>query len=261
MAGPHIPLELGRPRIRQSPTAMSTRWRHVALIAIIIVALSGLWRVVASSDLLGLFEDSQRLVTWAREYGPWAAMVIIVLQIGQVVLAPVPGQIVGVAAGYLFGALWGTFYSVLGTAAGSWIAIALARAYGRPLVERLVARETLARLDAGAQRRGLFFFALVFLLPFLPDDLACFAAGLTPIPIPALVAVTITARTPGILVTAWLGANARGLSTAQWVMLIAASALLAGLMLLYGERLQQWLMTRMAGEHHSTNPRRPSHEV
>jgi len=76
-------------------------------------------------------------------------------------------------------------------------------------------------------------FALVFLLPFLPDDLACFAAGLTTIPIPALMIVAITARAPGILVSSWVGANAEGLSAAQWVMLIAGSAVLAGLALLY----------------------------
>jgi uncharacterized membrane protein YdjX (TVP38/TMEM64 family) len=233
---------------------MSTRWRRVAVAIVVLAVLSGLWVAVRNSGFLMVFEDRQHLVTWVRGSGPWAPLGIIFLQIGQVVLAPIPGQIVGVAAGYLFGALLGTFYSLLGTAAGSWIAFALGRAYGRPLVERLVPRQTLARLDAGAQRRGLFFFALVFLLPFLPDDLACFAAGLTPIPIPALMAVAITARTPGVLVTAWLGANAEGLSTVQWAMLIAASAVLAGLSLLYGERLQQWLMGRMAGEDSSTSP-------
>jgi uncharacterized membrane protein YdjX (TVP38/TMEM64 family) len=240
---------------------MSTQWRRIAVAAATLVALSGLWVALRSSAFLRLLEDSQRLVTWVRGRGPWAPLTIILLQIGQVVVAPVPGQIVGLAAGYLFGALTGTLYSLVGTAAGSWIAFALSRAYGRPLVERLVPHQTLVRLDAGAQRRGLFFFALVFLLPFLPDDLACFAAGLTPIPIPALMAVAIATRAPGILVTAWLGANAEGLSTAQWVIFIAASALLAGLSLLYGERLQQWLIARMAGEDSQTRSGPPSPEA
>jgi uncharacterized membrane protein YdjX (TVP38/TMEM64 family) len=240
---------------------MSRHWRQFAAILLSLVAIACLYAAARAYGLLMLFEDSRRLVTWVRGRGPWAPLAIIVLQIGQVVLAPIPGQIVGVAAGYLFGTLLGTFYSVLGTAAGSWIAFALARAYGRPLVERLVPRQTLARLDAGAQRRGLFFFALVFLLPFLPDDLACFAAGLTPIPISALMAVAVTMRTPGILVTAWLGAHAEGLSTAQWVLVITASALLAGLSLCYGERLQQWLIERIAGEGSSSSSPRPSHEA
>lgn len=237
---------------------MSIRTRTIAIATATLLVLSGLWVAVRSSNLLTFFEDSQRMLTWVRDRGPWAALAIIVLQIGQVLLAPIPGQIVNVAAGYLFGTLLGTFYSLLGTATGSWIAFAMARAYGRPLVERLVPGQTLAWLDAGAQRRGLFFFALVFLLPFLPDDLACFAAGLTRIPIPALMAVAVTARIPGILVSSWLGANAEGLSTTHWAVLITASALLAGLFLRYGERLQQHLMAHMAAEESRLRSRPPS---
>lgn len=195
---------------------------------------------------IALFNDPLRLHEWVRGWGVWAPLAIILLQIAQVLLAPVPGQVLGVISGYLFGVGWGTFYSVLGTAVGSFIAFSLARTYGRPLVERLVPATTLTRLDAGAQRRGLFFFVLVFLLPFLPDDLACFAAGLTPIPIPALMLAVLAGRPPGILASCWLGAYAVELSTMQWALLIAGSALLAALFLRYGEWLQQWMMEHLS---------------
>jgi uncharacterized membrane protein YdjX (TVP38/TMEM64 family) len=237
---------------------MTARWQLVGIGLIALVALAGLWAVVRNASLLGLFEDSQHVVTWVRGRGPWRPLAIVALEIGQVLLAPIPGQAVGVAAGYLYGTLWGTLYCLLGMAAGSWMAFRLARVYGRPLVERLVPHQTLTWLDAGAQGRGLFFFALVFLLPFLPDDLACFVAGLTAIPIPALMLVAITARAPGILVSSWVGANAEGLNAAQRVILIAGSAFLAGLALLYGEQLQQWLMARLAGKGRGARSRPPS---
>jgi len=226
------------------------------LLVLLALALA-LW--ISDSSLL--FEDTQRIVTWVKGCGPWAPLAIIVMQTGQVLLAPIPGQVVGVAAGYLFGVVLGTLYSLVGTAGGSWIAFTLARAFGRPFVERLAAPQTLARLDAGAQRRGLFFFAVVFLLPFLPDDLACFAAGVTRIPIPALMVVAITARAPGILVSTWLGANAGGLSPAQRATLVVASALLAGLFLLYGERIQQQLMAHIAAGDGKATSRPPSREA
>lgn len=240
---------------------MTVRWRLVAASLVVIIALAGLWAVVRYPSMLALFTDSQRLVAWVRDRGPWGPLAIIALQIGQVLLAPLPGQAVGVAAGYLFGTLSGTLYCLLGTVAGSWLAFRLARAYGRPLVERLVPRRTLSWLDAGAKRRGLFFFALVFLLPFLPDDLACFVAGLTTIPIPALIILALAARAPGILVSVWLGANAGGLSRGQWAMLVAGSALLAGLALLCGEQLQEWLMMHLAAKSGSANSHPPSREA
>lgn len=240
---------------------MNTHRREIAAVVLVPLVLLALFVAGQSYGLLELYEDSARLVTWIRERGPWGPVAIIALQMGQVLLAPIPGQVVGIAAGHLFGTVLGTLYSLVGTAIGSWMAFVVARAYGRPLVQRLMPPAILARLDAGAQRHGLFFFALVFLLPFLPDDLACFAAGLTSIPIPALMAIAITARTPGILVSAWLGANVGGLSVHQWAMAIAAAMLVAILSLLYGEQLQQWLLARMVGEEDQIRSRPPSHEA
>ncbi len=173
----------------------------------------------------------------------WAPISIVLLQAAQVLLAPIPGQVIGMASGYLFGALQGALYSILGTALGSLLAFTLARRFGRPLVKHVAPRHVMERLDASIRRRGLLFFVLVFLLPFLPDDLICFAAGLTPIPIPALMLAVLAGRPPGIIVSAWVGANARDLSASQWAAVITGSALLALPFLLFGERLEAAVMS------------------
>ena len=203
------------------------------------------WLVLAAlpGRSLSFLRDPVRLREWLRQWGAWVPLGIVLAQAVQVLLAPIPGHVVGLASGYLLGVGWGTFYSVIGTAVGSLVAFALARAYGRPFVVRLVSPTTLARLDTGARRRGLGFFVFVFLLPFLPDDLACFAAGLTSIPIPSLMLAVLLGRPPGIFVSAWLGATAMELGREQWVVIIALSVLIAGLSLRYGERLQEGTMS------------------
>ena len=212
------------------------------ILLVLLIALSGLLLLAYNRGLLNAFRDPVRAREWVSAWGVWAPVGMVVLQMAQVLLAPVPGHVVGLASGYLFGVLWGTLYSILGTALGSLVAFTLSRRYGRPLVERLAPGNTLDRLDAGARRRGLFFFVLVFLVPFLPDDVACFAAGLTAIPIPALMLAVLAGRPPGILVSAWLGAHAAGLSPVQWALVIAPSALLALLFLSYGSQLENWAM-------------------
>jgi uncharacterized membrane protein YdjX (TVP38/TMEM64 family) len=210
----------------------------IALLTAVSVLLVAAYR----GGYLSLFRDPKLLRDWVRTWGLAAPVVIILLQAAQVLLAPIPGQVVGLASGYLFGVAWGTIYSLLGTALGSLCALALARAYGRPLVERMVSPETLARLDEGVRQRGLFFFLLAFLLPFLPDDVICFAAGLSPIPIPALMLAVLAGRPPGLFVSAWLGARAPGLELWHWMALLGTSMLLALVFLLYGDALEQWIM-------------------
>lgn len=216
--------------------------RSVSLILLVLlIAVLGLL-VLRNPELRSLLSDQENMSEWVARWGALAPLVMVALQAAQVILAPIPGQVMGLVSGYLFGVARGAAYSLAGNALGSLVVFSLARVYGRPFVERRVPSETLARLDAGAERRGLFFFVLVFLVPFLPDDLTCFAAGLTPIPIPALMIAILVGRPPGILVSCWLGANAAVLGPAQWTVVVVCSALVAGLFLRYGAQLQEWTM-------------------
>ena len=114
----------------------------------------------------------------------------------------------------------------------------LARWAGRPLVLRLVNARLLERLDRLAAGRGLWFFLVVFLLPGLPDDAACFLAGLTPLPLPALIAAAAVGRIPGIAGAVWAGAHAGKLPWQGWVILGGLALAAAVVAWRYGERMQ-----------------------
>jgi uncharacterized membrane protein YdjX (TVP38/TMEM64 family) len=196
------------------------------------------------TGVVALFTDRTRVLDAVRGAGAWGPLVLIGLTVAQVIAAPIPGQAVNFVAGYLFGFWRGGLYSWLGTLVGSILAIALARVAGRPLVVRLAAKRlaTLERLDRFAAGRGLGFFFLVFLIPFLPDDVACFLAGLTPLPLPALIAVAAVGRIPGVITAVWAGAYADRLSWPGWVVAGVLVAVALVLTWRYGERVQEALM-------------------
>ena len=118
----------------------------------------------------------------------------------------------------------------------------LARLAGRPLVTRLVSPATLARLDRLAAGRGLGFFFLVFLIPGLPDDAACFLAGLTPLPLPALLAAAAVGRVPGIVAAVWAGAYAERLPWQGWLIGSGIALAAAALLWRYGKQIQDGLL-------------------
>jgi uncharacterized membrane protein YdjX (TVP38/TMEM64 family) len=213
----------------------------ILVAAAIVVPLTLYWRRLAP-----VFVDPERLAALVRGAGFWGPAIIVTLQALQVILAPIPGQAVNFAAGYLFGFWPGVLYSWLGLLIGSAGAMVLARVLGRPLVTRFVPPATLTRLDTLAARRGLLFFLLVFLLPFVPDDAACFVAGLTPLPLLALLATAAIGRLPSIALTVWAGARAGNLPVAFWIIggIAAAGALL--IIWRYGEAIQDVLL-RLAG--------------
>ena len=182
----------------------------MGLLPLVVAAL-----LIWHRPLLSFFADTARVQEFVRRFGHWAPLATILLHVAQVLLAPIPGQVIDAANGYLFGAAWGTFYSLIGVITGSSLAMALARRFGRPWAERLITKETLERLDSYSQKRGALFLFLIFLFPFLPDDVACFLAGLTLLPLPELIVLAAIGRLPGILVANLVGANAASFTRTQ----------------------------------------------
>lgn len=224
-------------------------WVRVALLAGLVVVIGGaLW--VWREPLRAWVSDQERVREWVASFGPWGPLVSVALNVAQVLLAPIPGQFVGLLNGYLYGLWLGTFYSMVGLLLGTALAMGLARWFGRPLVEWLVRPEQLARWDRLADRRGALFFFLVFLFPFLPDDVVCFMVGLTSLSIPAMLVLAALGRLPGVFVSCWVGARAMELPWWAWIPLGGGAASLAGIFWRYRARLEGQivrLIERLAG--------------
>jgi uncharacterized membrane protein YdjX (TVP38/TMEM64 family) len=229
-------------RIPQKPNWVRYLVALLVLAALIVPLI--LWR----DQIRAVFMEPQRLMAAVRGAGAWAPLAFIGLYVTQSIAAPIPGQALNFAAGYLFGLIPGILYSWLGLILGSMAALLLARYLGRPLVQRLIAPAALEKMDHLAENRGLVFFFLVFLIPGLPDDIACFAAGLTSLPLLALIVVSAIARLPSVVASVWLGVHAQGLPWQGWLILAGLMVALALAAWRYGERIQdavlKWLARR-----------------
>ena len=110
--------------------------------------------------------------------GPFAVLGFISLQILQVVVAPIPGEVTGLIGGYLYGPILGVVWSTIGLTIGSYVAFVLARFFGRPFVERFVEKSIIKRFDYLLHHKGAFLVFLLFLIPGTPKDYLCYILGL-----------------------------------------------------------------------------------
>lgn len=197
--------------------------------ALIVIAMA-LLVAFYWEPILHFFRNPEAIKHYVAAAGPWGPIVFIAIQFLQILIAPIPGQAVGVLAGALFGPWLGTLYSMIGAILGFTTVFVLAKLLGRPFVERFVKKDDLQKFDKITKKAGPFVLFLIFLLPGFPDDVICYLAGLSDIRIRTLVLVSIAGRLPGYLVTNLMGA---GIGEANVIMIgwIVALAGLAGIIL------------------------------
>lgn len=200
----------------------SSLWPFIIrALAVVILFVSASF--VAAWYVPGL-RDPVTIREYVEGFGVLSPVVFVLIQAGQVLIAPIPGQVVAVAGGYLFGPWQGAAYSLIGMGVGSTIAFVLSRRYGRPYVNRQVGAARVAQFDTFIEQSGVAGLFLLFLLPGLPDDVICFVAGITTIRIRVLAVMAVVGRAPGIIVASFIGA---GLAAERFVVVGLITVMLA----------------------------------
>lgn len=116
---------------------------------------------------------------WVQAQGAWGPILFIAGYVAATV-AMVPGSILTLAAGAIFGIVPGVLYVFVGAVIGSALAFLVARHLARPHVERRLAGDPrFARIDRAVGRRGGRIVLLLRLSPLLPFNLLNYALGLT----------------------------------------------------------------------------------
>ena len=178
--------------------------RDAVLRSIAVVCLVGGGAVAVQTVLPGV-TDPDWIEHQLASLGAVAPVAFVALQTGQVMLAPIPGQLLAGVGGYLFGAWLGAGYSMVGVVIGSTVVFLASRRFGRSYAERVIEQSALRRWDAFVDRGGVPALFVCFLLPTFPDDLLCFVAGLTGLRLRRFLALVVVGRTPTFLAVAYAG--------------------------------------------------------
>lgn len=180
----------------QKYTRKRKAFAAVSIIIVLILAILltiFIWKWLASFTHEGFRE-------YINSFGIWSPLVLLSLQILQVFIALIPGEILETAAGFAFGPLLGTLVCYTGIAIGSAVIFFLTRKFGIKLVEIFVSGDKINELrfiNTEKKRNGLIF--LLFFIPGTPKDLITYFVGLTDIKFSAFLLISLTARIPSVV--------------------------------------------------------------
>ena len=223
------------------------KWGVICLLGGLIVFTfywyySQLW--VQGVNLWNLFQDRHQLKVVLRSYGPYSPLVFILLQIIQVVIAPIPGEAIEFLGGYVFGVWGGMLYSMIGLILGSWFAFSIARIFEKRAVEKFVSPKLRKKFDYLIGHEGVILSFLLFLIPGFPKDALCYILGLTPMHWGIFLIISTIGRIPGTLLATLQGAKAFDQQYVTLLILFGISVLIILVFYIYHENVHQWLKKR-----------------
>jgi len=140
--------------------------------------------------------------------GKSGVFMLILFQVLQTVIAPIPGEVIQIAGGYIYGVSLGTIYSVLGLVIGSGIAFYFTRLIGGDFIVNLIKKKKLKwMLNIMESRKFEIILFIIFLVPGLPKDFMIYVAGLTTLRPMKFFEILIASRVPSIMASVSIGAN------------------------------------------------------
>ena len=199
---------------------------RIALAAIAIVVLAALGAWIASFGIVDSIQGAQDAI---RSWGAWGIAASIALMVVHSFL-PFPSEVIALANGMVYGPLWGALITWVGAMLGASLSFALVRAFGRPLVMKLLSPASQRALEHWSVRQGGRALLAARLMPVVAFNLVNYAAALTHISWWTFLWATGLGILPLTILLSVLGENVLDMPASLWLAIVAVT-LLAWLLL------------------------------
>lgn len=208
------------------------------LIVLTAIAILGFLIQIFYPNLYFSSQEEARI--FVEHYQPYDQIVFILVQILQVIVAPISHYVVGILGGVLYGPVQGGCLNWIGRMAGHIAAYWIGRTLGRTIVKKIFSSEDLHKYEKivnGTPQtlhiRLFILFAIMF-LPFFPDDEISYLVGLAGLHFKYYVLVLALGHLGGSFGLAYIGAGIDAKDTLFWVIFV--SVIILAILLVWAVR-------------------------
>lgn len=200
-----------------NPSPRLQLWLKLIGLACIVTMLSVATKVL---DLQALF---QTMLAWVDGLGTWGPIAFIAIyNIATIVF--IPGSILTLGGGILFGVGWGSIYVFIAATTGATLAFLIGRYLSRDwVIQQIVGNVKFAAIDQAIAREGFKIVVLTRLSPVFPFNLLNYAFGITNVSLRDYVLGSI-GMIPGTILYVYIGSLLGDLAMLGTDMKLSSSA-------------------------------------
>lgn len=170
----------------------------------------------------------ERVISEIQNQGPFGVLLLFALQLVQIIVAFIPGEVVQIAAGMLYGPIGGAVIVLIGCVISSSLIFQLVHRLGAPFVRSMVSDKYLDKFR-NFERSGKLNVVvfILFLIPGLPKDVFTYLVPLTDMRMRTFLLLTTIGRTPGVLVSTYAASGLANGDTTTSIIIFAVAAAIA----------------------------------
>ncbi len=204
----------------------------IVLITAIVVAI---WPTLSIVFEPGGVETLIELIT---SQGPLGVLILLGMQLLQIIVAFIPGEVVQIAAGMMYGPLWGSVVILVGCVLSSMVVYELVHKLGAPFVRSMVGEKQLLKFRQFelSGKLGVTVFIL-FLIPGFPKDVLTYIVPLSDMNLRTFLLLSTIGRTPGVIISTYAAAGLADGNIVTSVIIFVVAALIAIIVLLLRNRI------------------------
>lgn len=217
------------------------------LVSIILVSFMAIACLIFYQPMMNLFKDPQSIRLQLQNFGILGYFILAMIMAFQVIFVFLPGEIIEIMAGFIYGPIGGMIACLLGSAIGSTLIYYFVKKLGKPFIDKFIGLDKMKQihfLDDPEKRNILLF--IVFFIPGTPKDILTYFVPLTDMKFSTFLFITTIARIPSII-TSTIGGHAIGVENYLFSIIVFV---ITGLISLGGIYIYKKLNEKKTIEYH-----------
>lgn len=182
---------------------MKKAYKYISII--IFFAAMAILTLIAI-PFIQSFREPEQFKAFIDKFGILGIFMMLFIQIAQIVVALIPGELIEFVAGSMYGWLGGLLLCLAGIAIGQTIIFKLVRTFGKEFVEAAAGSKAMNRIkflkDERKLKRVIF---LLFFVPGTPKDLLTYGVPFTSMNLKEFIILTLIARIPSVVSSTFAG--------------------------------------------------------
>ncbi len=207
----------------------------IAFFALMVIVVILIWPYIHEA-----FEPGglSRVIDDVRNAGPLGFLILLAMQFMQIVVAFIPGEVVQMAAGMMYGPWLGAAAVLLGCIISSAFVFAVVHRLGAPFVRDMVPTKYLDKFNAFEESGKLSIVVFIlFLIPAMPKDTFTYLVPLTNMRMRDFLVLSNVGRIPGIVISTYAANGLVDGNITQSIIIFAVVAVIAIVAIVFRDKI------------------------